>query len=374
MKLFSIDNLSPFTLSIPSNLRDVVAKNGPFDCEDGYVNKVVHTTFFSIIVPVYNTERYLEQCIKSILSQQEESYEVILVDDGSTDQSPIICDRYTSLYPERVSVIHQENKGLLMARREGLRYAKGAYIMHLDSDDYIRKDALVVIRQALHRTGADLLLFEMSRQENFSSSYVSIPFAHDEKFSGEGKRSIFELVCRRSSINNLCSKVTKREIVDFDRDYSSVAYVKNGEDLLQSLPLFDAAKQIVYIDERLYFYRKNPESITRLYNPDLYFSSKTVQKARQSYAAEWDAGDGYLNGLAKDKAREACINVMKHIIRSSLSCDQKEEKLKEITEDSFYLSLQKKPRTWLGIKYEFVAYVVERRMEFMLKFISRFIK
>ena len=95
----------------------------------------------SIIVPVYNAEEYLDKCLSSILSQDFHSYEVILVDDGSTDASPLICDRYSATDP-RFRTIHKSNGGVSSARNSGIRLAKGEYVMFLDSDDRLTPSAL----------------------------------------------------------------------------------------------------------------------------------------------------------------------------------------------------------------------------------------
>ena len=89
----------------------------------------------SILVPVYNSEKYLKECFDSVLNQRESDYELILVDDGSTDAGGAICDTYQARYPERVRVIHQQNQGLILARRAGIAAAQGDYCMFLDADD-----------------------------------------------------------------------------------------------------------------------------------------------------------------------------------------------------------------------------------------------
>ena len=95
----------------------------------------------SIIIPVYNAEEYLDRCLHSVLDQDFTSFEVILVDDGSSDASPLICDRYSSTDP-RFITLHQSNKGVSAARNSGLNMAQGEYVMFLDSDDVLLPDAL----------------------------------------------------------------------------------------------------------------------------------------------------------------------------------------------------------------------------------------
>ena len=94
---------------------------------------------YSVIVPVYNTEKYLDRCISSIVSQSFEDYELILVDDGSQDWCPGICDNWARKN-EHITVIHQENGGLPVARNSGLDVAIGDYVLFVDSDDYVTED------------------------------------------------------------------------------------------------------------------------------------------------------------------------------------------------------------------------------------------
>lgn len=109
----------------------------------------------SIIVPVYNAEEYLDRCLISILEQEFASYEVILVDDGSTDSSPLICDRYSSVDP-RFRTVHKENGGVSSARNAGLDLAKGEYVMFVDSDDSLLPDSLEMMME--HVTGEDIVV------------------------------------------------------------------------------------------------------------------------------------------------------------------------------------------------------------------------
>ena len=92
-------------------------------------------SYFSIIIPVYQTEKYIIDCIESVLKQDSDDYELILVDDGSTDGSSKICDQYASQF-EKISVIHKRNGGLSDARNKGIRAAAGEYLLFLDSDDF----------------------------------------------------------------------------------------------------------------------------------------------------------------------------------------------------------------------------------------------
>ena len=114
--------------------------------------------FFSFIIPVYNAERTLDRCLSSLLAQQFNDFEVLLIDDGSKDKSYAICERYAN-QDARFKRIHQENKGPSAARNEGLRRAEGEYLCFVDSDDYVVSDYLCRLYEAINKTQAAALFF-----------------------------------------------------------------------------------------------------------------------------------------------------------------------------------------------------------------------
>lgn len=115
---------------------------------------------FSVVVPVYNVADYLPKCMDSLLGQDFDDFEIILVDDGATDgKCPALCDQYATKFPARVRTIHQANGGLGAARNTGLEAAKGEYLFFVDSDDYVAPDALRCLAGEIHRTHADMYVF-----------------------------------------------------------------------------------------------------------------------------------------------------------------------------------------------------------------------
>ena len=130
---------------------------------------IVQTPFFSIIVPIYKVEKYIMQCVNSILEQTFSDYELILVDDGSPDSCPLICDQLKERN-SKIKVIHKQNGGVSSARNLGLKHANGKYVCFVDSDDYYsRKDALQVIKNELDNSNADVLILkaqEISTQDD----------------------------------------------------------------------------------------------------------------------------------------------------------------------------------------------------------------
>ncbi len=220
----------------------------------------------SIIVPVYNTEKYLKKCLDSILKQDFNDYEIILIDDGSKDNSGRICDEY-SLRDARIRVVHKMNEGLLLARREGIKIAKGEYIMHCDADDYLAGNALGKIATLIEETNPDMLMFGydvVNDNGDILENHYDV-FDSYARFDEENKEDILFALANTTWINNIWSKVSRRDVVDIDSDYTPYKDIKMGEDVFQVIPLVDKSRSFVYIGEPLYKYRSNPDSMSKNY-------------------------------------------------------------------------------------------------------------
>lgn len=210
---------------------------------------------YSITVPVYNVEKYLPQCIESVLHQGYDNFELILVNDGSTDGSGAICDEYARK-DSRIKVIHKENEGLLLTRRVALRHTTGDYVMFLDSDDYWENGMLKRITEVIEQHGCDMIIFNYKSVYPDREEYDKPTFDEESVFEKESKKELFKLMIEGYSLNNLAKKTVKRGIIDIDADYSNFADVSMGEDAIQSVPLIVNAKKIVCIPDYLYCYRR----------------------------------------------------------------------------------------------------------------------
>jgi glycosyltransferase involved in cell wall biosynthesis len=207
---------------------------------------------FSIIVPVYNAQKYLQSCCNAILGQSYQNFELILVDDGSTDHSGAVCDYIVESIPEKCVVLHTINQGPLLARQTGIRAATGDVLVFVDSDDCIREDMLKSLADSFQATDCDMILFNASDKDDYSRTFCNCPFQHFASVvDGEKKRIYYNMVYSEIP-NAVCLKATKRHCFNEFPDFSGFSYVKNGEDLLMSLYMVTAAKKIVYLDENLY--------------------------------------------------------------------------------------------------------------------------
>lgn len=212
----------------------------------------------SVIVPVYNVQKYLKACIKSILNQTFTDIEIILVDDGSTDDSGKICD-YFKKNSRSIRVIHKKNGGLSEARNEGLKLAQGEYVGFVDSDDIIRKDMYEVLYNLCIENCAEISSCSFKRFEyNYEISNDKIE-NKNIKIKTYIKNNIIEAYYR-GELNSVssCNKLYRRRLFD------NILFPKNRiyEDASTTYKLLLNANKLVETDEDLYFYRLREGSIT----------------------------------------------------------------------------------------------------------------
>lgn len=230
------------------------------------------TPFFSIMIPVYNVKDYIEHCLTTVLNQTFNDYEIVLIDDGSTDGSGEICDKYCEENKDRVTVIHKQNGGLLAARRTGVEAAKGKYGVFVDSDDYVSEKLLETVFQKINENdGADMVIYNFARHFDKNGEDVNnLPTFTGDKVFTEDKSDIYNKIIYTYELNNIWMKVINMDLVrDDTTDYTMYYSNSYGEDLLQSLYPITYAKKIVYTDNVLYYYRINEKSMTAAVNYDV---------------------------------------------------------------------------------------------------------
>lgn len=211
----------------------------------------------SIIIPVYNVEPYLRYSINSVLAQDYRNFEIILVDDGSTDGSGAICDKY-ALECGIISVIHKKNGGLSSARNAGLEVAKGDYIMFLDSDDYLHPKALSVLSKvAKQYLGTfDYIQFLYKEVSTYHTSFENIDKV--ESAMTTSKAELFDKLFKLGGVGaSACTKLYRKEVFDNLKFKEGIIH----EDELLTTCLIDSAKAAVFVDVALYMYFIRPGSI-----------------------------------------------------------------------------------------------------------------
>nr|WP_296474025.1 glycosyltransferase family 2 protein [uncultured Acetatifactor sp.] len=245
---------------------------------------------FSIIVPVYNVEKYLDECLESIVLQIEmfpNACEVILINDGSTDSSGKICDKYKEKYPNIIKVYHNSNQGLLLTRRCGFKNAIGDYIVNCDSDDKLENDFLKNIQEIIKKyQEPDAILFNFYRYDGCSKkiAFQNI-FTSDTDCIIEKTEVIKEFMLGHHIVS-MCGKICKRTCIDVNYDYVKFGKISTGEDSLQSIEIYSNAKTFAYLNKAIYDYRCG-SGMTRKFDESYYFTFKSIFKQIETQKKEW---------------------------------------------------------------------------------------
>ncbi len=210
----------------------------------------------SVIIPIYNSEKYLNECISSVLEQTYKDFELILVDDGSTDESLKICNDFAKT-DLRIIVVHQENSGVSIARNRGLKIAKGDFIAFVDSDDFVDNDWLELLLKGITEKNADVAV-------------CGIKFDGKEKIAECNCEIKEQMILRLQECGLLYSVVNKLYRKKFILSNFKEGQVF-GEDLIFNLRYFQNISTIAIISRALYFYRKdNQTSATTGFREDKF--------------------------------------------------------------------------------------------------------
>lgn len=229
---------------------------------------------FSIIIPVYNTEKYLRKCLDSLIRQQGNDFEIILVDDGSTDGSAAICDEYSAKY-SFVTVHHKENSGVIEARYTGMKFAKGEYIGFLDSDDWVKENYLVTIEKVANEYCPDIICYESEKVTSKNIFPMTVPFSGyygKEKIKNEVYPVMLYYPQKKfhtfGIIPAMWSKFFKMELL------KKIAPIDKrifwGEDGLLTYEGFLQAQSAFFINQSLYCWRYREGSACHSYQNKMY--------------------------------------------------------------------------------------------------------
>ncbi|MDB2111176.1 glycosyltransferase family 2 protein [Clostridium paraputrificum] len=208
----------------------------------------------SIVVPVYNVEKYLEECLDSICKQTYSNIEIILVNDGSTDSSIEICEKYSEL-DKRISVLNKENGGLSDARNCGIKFAKGQYLIFVDSDDIISRDMVSYLYNLIKNTNSEVGICDPvhwfpDQEIKFVEETVKKIFSSED--------AIVEMLYQKSFLVSAWGKIYKKDLFTKITFPFGILF----EDSAIMYRVFDSAKKIVYGNAKLYGYRHRENSIT----------------------------------------------------------------------------------------------------------------
>lgn len=254
----------------------------------------------SIIIPVYNLEQYISKCINSILEQTYNDYEIILIDDGSTDGSKNVCDTFSKKY-NNIRVKHVKNGGAGYARNIGINMASGEYIMFIDGDDYLyTKNSLEAIVDKLNKK-TQVLMYKMVTYYQKSDKYVLENKKYDiDELSKLSKDEQIKMLINECQISIApCDKIIKRDIIQDNNILFPEGM--SGEDIIWSFKLYEHVEYIDYLNEPIYVYRKqrNNSVTSKIDTKKIVDSVELIKRLSELYKDRTDIlGQAYIDYTA----------------------------------------------------------------------------
>ena len=296
----------------------------------------------SIVVPIYNVEKYLDRCLDSIVAQTYRNLDIILVDDGSPDSCPQMCDAWAKK-DSRIRVIHKRNQGLGMARNTGIENALGTYICFFDSDDYIAAETVEKAVKVAREEQAEVVIFGMTSVDGQGEERTRIvPKAEKLFFEGTEVQNqllpaLIDSKCAKSAIKNLCLSACcclfSMKLIE-QTEWRFISERKNiSEDSYSLIWLFKYVHSAAVLPEPLYYYYVNDMSLSRSYRPDRYEKIKLFYRDTLTMAERQGYGENVLRGI-DGLFLGFSIGAMKQIVSLDVEFMQKKRKIVDIVNDA----------------------------------------
>ena len=321
---------------------------------------------FSIVIPIYNAEATLRRCLDSLVGQQFSDYELLLINDGSTDDSDAICRKYANTY-SCVRYFAKENGGVSSARNLGLEQAKGEYILFVDSDDYVADNYFAAISAAVKDTSPDLLLFGYCNLGDKSAEWSTGEF-YESTETGVAKQVSSTL--RRCLFSSLCNKVFKHDIIDEHRlGFKNDIYI--GEDQTYVFEYTMNIKTMASINDILYIIDTgNDTSLSRKARP--YLTEQLMEVNRRMYSAyrfkehSPQAARCYETALSWMVYRSV-YSSSKELLKFNYSSKQRRQKIRDIC--GLYNAENIKPIGW---KCRLIALPVQMKLSWVIDWLINY--
>lgn len=333
----------------------------------------------SVIVPIYNVEKYLPECIESLCSQTLSDIEIILVDDGSPDNSGKICDEFASK-DSRIKVLHKKNGGVGAARNDGMNMATGEYVIFVDSDDYVPKDAYEKMYAKAKEEDVDIVLADLYQdidgklvyakffkepfvtsdrnyldqliQADFYRTYCPNPPESGAAFGYGGPTT--KLVRRQMLIeNNISFDVTVKGIFD---------------DIIYTAYIFAVAKNVAYISEPVYFYRLLDTSITQTYKANMPEINSAIFVAWENFIHQYGQAGQFQKAYYANVIRRLAQSMSKYFFNENNPKSYKEikkELKKTLKTEPYATAIRNVELKKLTGKYKVLAILAKIKIHFL---------
>jgi len=322
----------------------------------------------SVVVPIYKVEKYINECIQSIVNQSYKMLEIILIDDGSPDKCGEICDQWKNI-DVRVKVIHKKNQGLGMARNSGIENATGKYICFFDGDDYIAEQTIEKCVSALELEEAEISIFGYHRVSTsglIKETYI--PKAKKKVYCDKEIKNVFlpNLIWPdNKEISNICMSscfcLYSLDLIDkakwrFVSERKIIA-----EDVYSLLVLYNYVKKVVVIDEAFYYYRENQLSLTHTYNSERYNLVKLFYLECKELTSKYDNSTQIHRRLAGPYF-SFTIAAMKQIVRSKQQLYLKLIELsKVIVDETLQITLYNDSKLEKGTAKRILYFLIKKK-------------
>lgn len=216
----------------------------------------------SFIIPVYNSEQYLERCLNSLINQTEKNIEVIIIDDGSIDMSSEIIDNFSKI-DRRINAVHKNNEGVSIARNIGIKLAKSEYIMFLDADDWLAPNAAEIMYESIIDSNSDLLICENIDVYEDGTQYIEKSLFKEKIFiqKRQFKNSIYPVFIEDNKLDVIWKFLIRKKII-LDNNIFFDTSMALGEDTLFSYELLTQINSLIYIPDALHYYYKHNSGLS----------------------------------------------------------------------------------------------------------------
>ncbi len=325
----------------------------------------------SIIIPVYGVEKYIKRCLESLINQTLKEIEIIIVNDGTKDNSMKICREYQSL-DSRISIYEKENEGLGLTRNYGLKYAVGEYVAFLDSDDFIDIDFYEKLYNDAKKNNSDVCFTNYKIKKSDGTEFVSkrsnIPFEENVLDSKTVLYNIMQIPTKNQRRNfigmSVWRSVYRKSLIDnnnilfcSERDFIS-------EDIIFNIDFLSKASKVSFIKDTYYYYCENQQSLTHIYRKDRFEKHKILYNELKRKALELDDFENMEVGICN-----MFINNVRADIKNAFKYNSEKEAKKEvekfINDSEVKYALKKKSKE--DFRKNIFDFSMKYRLIFLLK-------
>lgn len=323
----------------------------------------------SVVLPIYGVEKYLDRCVNSIVNQTYSNLEIILVDDGSKDNCPAICDAWAER-DARIKVVHKANAGLGMARNTGIEHATGEYICFFDSDDYVALDTVEKAYKLAETEQSDIVLFGLSNVDrNGNVTQTFIPRTDKTTYAGAEVQNVFlpDLIAgkknglRKNLYMSSCVCLYSLNMIQkYNWRFASERDIIS-EDVYSLLCLYKNVRRVSVLHEALYFYCENETSLTRTYRKDRFERICHFHKTVTDKAKELQYGSVVVNRF-QEPFLSYLIAAMKMVVGADIPETEKRKTIHDMVNSDYMKQFEwSKERHDSSLKRALFCFLIKKR-------------